>query len=96
MIDQIDLWQMIDQFDLFVGYYTACSFRGFLPNVSSICAPPASLSVIIFFVQELSLWNSITYSFGLVAFSIFLRNRLKDFFSFIFVDLKNGNPKSCK
>ena len=39
---------MIDEIDLFAGYCTACSFRGFLPSLSSICAPPASL---IFFVN---------------------------------------------
>ena len=89
---------MIDQFYLFVGHYTACSFKGFLPiNVSSICAQPASLSVIIF------LFKSSAYKTPLLTALTFLRSLILKkqvkrffFFLFFFVNLRNGNPKSCK
>lgn len=87
---------MIDQFDLFVGYYTACSFKGFLPNYSSICAPPASLSVIIFLVKSLAYKTPLLTALAFLR-SLILKKQVKQFFFlFFFANLRNGNPKSCK
>ena len=86
---------MIDQFDLFVGFYTACSFKGFLPNVSSICAPPASLSAIIFLFKSLAYKTPLLTALAFLR-SLILKKQVKRFFSFIFVNLRNVNPKSCK
>ena len=83
---------MIDQFDLFVGYYTACSFKGFLPKVSSICASPASLSVIIFLFKSLAYKTPLLTALAFLR-SLILKKQVKRFFSFIFVNLRNVNPK---